>query len=142
MKKKHLIYACYAISVIIAIFASWNIVSLLSLLKENANEITKEFITLFSITSGVILIGFSMASLISNVRKGLVFIRRNQKILLYYGIAITVLSIIAYIGTPLYSESLASIAANLLSIFGIFLLFFAIIFKIGIEMQEEQNLTI
>ena len=142
MKTKHLIYTCYIISLITSIIASWNIVSLINLFKENTYQITKEFITPVSLTLGVVLIGLSIASLISNVQKGLVFIRKNQRILLYYGIAVTAISIIAYIGTPLYSESLASTAANLLSIFGVFLIFFAIIFKIGIKLQEEQELTI
>ena len=142
MKTKHLIYTCYIISLITSIIASWNIVSLINLFKENTYQITKEFITPVSLTLGVVLIGLSIASLISNVQKGPVFIRKNQRILLYYGIAVTAISIIAYIGTPLYSESLASTAANLLSIFGVFLIFFAIIFKIGIKLQEEQELTI
>lgn len=62
--------------------------------------------------------------------------------MLYYGIPILVLNIPAYMGTPLFPNSMASISANLLSIGGIFLIFFSIIFKIGITLKEEQELII
>lgn len=142
MNKKSLFFICYFLSFLMSVFAAMNMVALIDILKKGIPSTYGEVITQASITLGIILFGLLFAQLTSNVQKGWVFVRKNQKLMLYYGIPILALNIPAYMGTPLFPSSMASVSANLLSIGGIFLVFFSIIFKIGIKIQEEQNFTI
>lgn len=143
MKRKQLIYFTYLLSFITNLIAALNIVTLLELSRKNNGFWHGETLTQTAIVVGIVLIGFAFAQLAGNMQKGFVFAAKNQRLLLRYGIAVLALNIPAYIGTAFFNpETLSSTAANLLTVGGVSLLFFAIVFKVGIKMQEEQDLTV
>lgn len=143
MKRKQLIYFTYLLSLVTNLIAALNIVTLLELSRKNDGFWRGETLTQTAIVIGIVLIGFAFAQLAGNMQKGLVFVAKNQRLLLRYGVAVLVLNIPAYIGTTFFNpETLSSTAANLLTVGGISLLFFALVFKIGIKLQQEQDLTI
>ncbi len=143
MKRKQLIYFTYLLSLVTNLIAALNIVTLLELSRKNDGFWCGETLTQTAIVVGIVLIGFTFAQLAGNMQKGLVFAAKNQRLLLRYGIAVLVLNVPAYIGTTFFNpENLSSTAANLLTVGGISLLFFALVFKIGIKLQQEQDLTI
>ncbi|MGI6047774.1 MAG: hypothetical protein ACOYEG_07165 [Petrimonas sp.] len=102
-------------------------------------------------TSLIIAQGFFIAGLISifvlfalilqNIKKRGVFISRNEKLFRYFGIIILVLGVISDVLHKNITDVHTS-APRVLGLLGGTLIFISFIFKIGIKMQEEQNLTI
>lgn len=77
-----------------------------------------------------------------NVRKGLIFVSENAQLLMTYGIIVTILGVLSIIADRLSSISNLILNSGLLVLIGICFVFVSIIFKIGIELQQEQDLTI
>ena len=102
-------------------------------------------------TSLIIAHGFYIAGLISvfvffliileNIKKRGVFIRRNEKVFRYFGLAILVLGLTSDILHKNITDIETS-APRVLALLGGTFIFISFIFKIGIKMQEEQDLTI
>lgn len=102
-------------------------------------------------TSLIIAHGFYIAGLISvlvffliilqNIKKRGVFIGRNEKVFRYFGLTILVLGFTSDILHRSITDIETS-APRVLALLGGTLIFISFIFKIGIKMREEQELTI
>lgn len=143
MQKKQLIYTTYFLTLITNLLAALNIVTLTEMSRKSETFWHGETLTQAAIVVGIILTGFAFAQLSANMQKGLVFVSKNRRLLTIYGILVLLLSVPAYIGVAFFdTQSLSSSAANLLTVCGVLLLFFALVLKLGIRLQQEQELTI
>lgn len=91
--------------------------------------------------AGLILIFVFFALILRNIKKGAVFTARNEKLFRYFGIAILVLGMVSDV-LHKQTTDVETAAPRVLALLGGTLIFTSIIFKIGIKMQEEQELTI
>ncbi|MDO5665712.1 MAG: DUF2975 domain-containing protein [Bacteroidia bacterium] len=100
----------------------------------------------FLIPQGIYVLGLiclivCFAIILETIKKKGVFIRRNERIFRYFGLVITALGFASdLLFNFLIDERTAQ--ARMLGFIGGTLLFVSFIFKIGIKMQEEQDLTI
>ncbi len=86
------------------------------------------------------LIAFYM-TILQNIKKRGVFIRKNEAAFRLYGFAILIMGLSADILFNIIIGDSPS-GARMLAVIGGTLMFVSYIFKIGIKMQEEQELTI
>lgn len=91
-----------------------------------------------------ILIGTAIFLIFNNVRRKIVFHKKNAQILRIFGTFILYIAVISMFLNnrflPVYEYEITRF--GLLSVIGGCLYFFSYVFKIGIKMQEEQELTI
>lgn len=76
-----------------------------------------------------------------NIKKKGVFIRRNEITFRYFGFAILFLGFLSDILFNFMTDDRPS-GARILAFLGGTLVFVSYIFRIGIKMQEEQDLTV
>ncbi|MBP1637489.1 MAG: hypothetical protein H6Q18_278 [Bacteroidetes bacterium] len=94
----------------------------------------------FFVVGVVLLIAFYFI-LLENIKKRGVFIRRNEKIMRYFGFSILILGTTSMIICNYWTKE-STTSARMLALIGGTLIFVSYIFRIGIEIQEEQDLTI
>lgn len=100
----------------------------------------------FLIPQGIYVLGLvcliaCYATILQTIKKKGVFTVRNEKTFQYFGVAILVLGVTADVLFKNTTEIETS-APRILAFLGGTLVFVSLIFKIGIKMQEEQDLTI
>ena len=144
---KQLVQYCEALMVLSAFSAtSFGISNILTICYELGKDASDTFIW-FALVQGIkaytmFFIAALTYFLARNVRNGLVFTSANQRILLAIGgsAVISGALINAIINcSPLEMPTDTSL---LLIIIGLFIVLVSLMFKIGIRMQEEQDLTI
>lgn len=91
-------------------------------------------------TAIVVLVVF-FAVLSNNIKKHGVFIRKNEKLFRFFGLVILLISLISTIIYNYWTNE-PSTAPRMLILIGGILIYVSSIFRIGIEMNEEQELTI
>ncbi|MDO5665711.1 MAG: DUF2975 domain-containing protein [Bacteroidia bacterium] len=94
------------------------------------------------ITFGIFAVCLLFFFFVSNVQKGLIFVSENAKLLMVYGCIVSGLGILSFISNKFSGVTNSLFASGLLILTGLCFVFISLIFKIGIKMQEEQDLTI
>lgn len=101
----------------------------------------------FIISQGIYVLGLIClivfyGIILDNLKKRGVFIKRNEKAFLYFGIAI--LLVLGIASDVLYKNitEIDTAAPRVLALLGGTFIFISYLFTIGIKMQEEQELTI
>jgi hypothetical protein len=146
MKKRSLLKACEGICIFTVMCAVYSFTSIYTLCYDLGKDTTDTFIWTVTIEAirlyAMVFISILFCVMAYNAKKGIVFDRRNAKILNATGwstlIAASATAIV-YRFSPL-PFSLADIM--LLVLLGLFMNFIAMLFEIGIRMKEEQDLTI
>ena len=92
------------------------------------------------ILGSMFLIAF-YATILQNIKKRGVFIRRNEITFRYFGFVILFLGLLSDILFAYFTSDRPS-GTRILAILGGTLVFVSYIFKIGIKIQEEQELTV
>ena len=100
----------------------------------------------FIISQGVYVLGLICliifyGIILDNLKKRGIFIRRNEKAFRYFGITILVLGIASDVLYKNITE-IDTAAPRMLALLGGTFIFISYLFKIGIKMQEEQELTL
>lgn len=100
----------------------------------------------FLIPQGVYVLGLvsliaCYATILQTIKKKGVFIRRNEKTFRYFGFFILLMGFSADILFAYLTDERPS-GARILAFLGGTLVFVSYLFKIGIKMQEEQDLTV
>lgn len=100
----------------------------------------------FIIAQGLLVLGlvcliFFFVIILDNINKQGVFVRKNEITLRYFGLAIFLLGLLSDIVFINFTD-FDSAGSRILIALGITVLFISLIFKIGIKIQEEQELTI
>lgn len=90
---------------------------------------------------GLVCLIACYATILQTIKKRGVFIKRNEKTFRYFGIAILVLGATADVLFKNTTDVETS-APRILAFLGGTLVFVSLIFRVGIKMQEEQDLTI
>lgn len=81
--------------------------------------------------------------MLRNVKKGQVFTKRNSDLIMSIGLTLECNSILQMTFNPFLSDTKAGNTIPMIYLLlGVFFLFIACLFKIGIRMKEEQDLTI
>ena len=151
MKTKHLIYFCNFIIFLAGLYGAIELFSLLHIAyksgKNDAKNIYDAQFEWYSlartfIALGIIFICLLLWLLANNFRKEKVFVRENEQLFFLFGIAISSFGLLSNIVIWLMPTPLSSIASNLLILIGCCFVFISIMFRIGIRLQEEQELTI
>lgn len=146
MKNRSLLKACQGICVFTIICSAYSFMSIHTLCYELGKDTTGIFIWTIIIESirlyAMIFISILFCVMAYNAKRGIVFDRRNARILNATGwstlIAASATAVI-YRFSPL-PFSMTDIM--LLVLLGVFMNFIAMLFEIGIRMKEEQDLTI
>lgn len=133
---------------VLSIFSAiaFGISNILSICYELGKDASDTFIW-FALVQGVkayamFFIGVLTYFLALNVRKGLVFTLVNQRILFAIGGSTVISGTIVNIIINCSPLEMPTDTSLLLIIIGLFIVFVSLMFKIGIRMQEEQDLTI
>lgn len=147
MKRDKLIKSCNFITFITALYggvAFFKILLYCYLMgkQDGGFTITSALIAQAINAMGVMMICLLFFVMVENVKKGLVFTVENEKLLRVFGVIIIILGFLSdFIGT--FSDSGSSfLSSGLLILVGFCLIFISLIFKIGIGMREEQELTV
>lgn len=106
-----------------------------------SNVILLEALAQIILAFGIFAVCLLFFLFVANVRRGLVFVSENQLLLMIFGIIIAGLGMLSYIINKI-SSSNSIFNSGLLVLIGLCFVFISFIFKIGIKMQEEQELTI
>lgn len=81
--------------------------------------------------------------MLRNVQKGLVFTKRNSNLIMTIGVVLECNGILQMIFNAFLSDTQAGNTIPMIYLLlGVFFLFIACLFKVGIRMKEEQDLTI
>lgn len=81
--------------------------------------------------------------MLRNVQKGLVFTKLNSNLIMTIGVVLECNGILQMAFNAFLSDSMDGNAIPMVYLLlGVFFLFIACLFKVGIRMQEEQDLTI
>lgn len=81
--------------------------------------------------------------MLRNVQKGLVFTKQNSDLIMTIGIVLECNGILQMIFNAFLSDAKAGNTIPMIYLLlGVFFLFIACLFKVGIRMKEEQDLTI
>lgn len=107
-----------------------------------STEILLNLSSQFVIASGIFAVCLLFFFFVANVRKGLVFVSENAKLLMVYGFVISCMGIISFVANKLSTISDSMLTSGLLVLVGFCFIFISFIFKIGITLKEEQELTI
>ena len=133
---------------VLSIFSAtaFGISNILSICYELGKDASDTFIW-FSLVQGVkayamFFIGVLTYFLALNVRKGSVFTSANQRILFAIGGSTVISGAIINAIINCASLEMSTDTSLLLIIIGLFIVFVSLMFKIGIRMQEEQELTV
>lgn len=90
---------------------------------------------------GLLCIIACFATILQTIKKKGVFIKSNERIFRYFGLAIVVLGITSDLLFS-YMTDHRPTEARMLAFIGGTLAFVSLIFQVGIKMREEQDLTI
>lgn len=107
-----------------------------------SNDILWGMIAQAIITFGIFAVCLLFFFFVSNVQKGLIFVSENAKLLMVYGCIVSGLGILSFISNRFSGVTNSLFTSGLLILIGLCFVFISLIFKIGINMQEEQELTI
>ena len=81
--------------------------------------------------------------MLRNVQKGLVFTKQNSDLIMTIGVVLECNGILQMIFNAFLSDTQAGNTIPMIYLLlGVFFLFIACLFKVGIRMKEEQDLTI
>ncbi|WP_071148024.1 DUF2975 domain-containing protein [Bacteroides ndongoniae] len=81
--------------------------------------------------------------MLRNVKKGQVFTKRNSDLIMTIGVVLECNGILQMAFNAFLSDSMGGNTIPMVYLLlGVFFLFIACLFKVGIRMQEEQDLTI
>ena len=80
--------------------------------------------------------------MISNVKRNEVFTKRNANLIVFIGVTVEITGLLQYILGIFTLEGISRESFMIYLLLGVFILFIGCLFKIGIRMKEEQDLTI
>ena len=80
--------------------------------------------------------------MLSNVKRNEVFTKRNANLIVFIGVTVEITGLLQYILGIFTLEGLSRESFMIYLLLGVFILFIGCLFKIGIRMKEEQDLTI
>ena len=147
MKPKALVHICYVISGITAAMGVSEYWKILRLSYEMGKDDTDDFVWYFLLQGiqawGIICSCIAFFILALQAAKGKIFTRGNELLLMIFGSIILALGSISYLFSHFFSKiENPGAASSLLLLVGLSFIFFSLIFKIGIGMQQDQDLTI
>lgn len=133
-----------ALSIYFAVYFGFG--NITSLCYEMGKDDSDTFIWFFLIKAINIYAIFFIAALTyvlsRNARKGIIFSLINQRILLAIGLSTCISGILINAIIHLSPIEMSTDSSLLLIFIGLFVTLVALMFKIGIQMKEEQDLTI
>ncbi len=80
--------------------------------------------------------------MLSNVKRNEVFTKRNANLIVFIGVTVEITGLLQYILGIFTLEGINRESFMIYLLLGVFILFIGCLFKIGIRMKEEQDLTI
>ena len=80
--------------------------------------------------------------MLSNVKRNEVFTKRNANLIVFIGVTVEITGLLQYILGIFTLEGISRESFMIYLLLGVFILFIGCLFKIGIRMKEEQDLTI
>lgn len=80
--------------------------------------------------------------MLSNVKRNEVFTKRNANLIVFIGVTVEITGLLQYILGIFTLEGISRESFMIYLLLGVFILFIGCLFKIGIRMKEEQELTI
>lgn len=80
--------------------------------------------------------------MLSNVKRNEVFTKRNANLIVFIGVTVEIAGLLQYILGIFTLEGISRESFMIYLLLGVFILFIGCLFKIGIRMKEEQELTI
>lgn len=80
--------------------------------------------------------------MLSNVKRNEVFTKRNANLIVFIGVTVEITGLLQYILGIFALEGISRESFMIYLLLGVFILFIGCLFKIGIRMKEEQDLTI
>lgn len=80
--------------------------------------------------------------MLSNVKRNEVFTKRNANLIVFIGVTVEIAGLLQYILGIFTLEGISRESFMIYLLLGVFILFIGCLFKIGIRMKEEQDLTI
>ncbi|RHL03578.1 DUF2975 domain-containing protein [Bacteroides sp. AF39-11AC] len=80
--------------------------------------------------------------MLSNVKRNEVFTKRNANLIVFIGVTVEMAGLLQYILGIFTLEGISRESFMIYLLLGVFILFIGCLFKIGIRMKEEQDLTI
>ncbi len=80
--------------------------------------------------------------MLSNVKRNEVFTKRNANLIVFIGVTVEITGLLQYILGIFTLEGISRESFMIYLLLGVFILFIGCLFKIGIHMKEEQDLTI
>ena len=80
--------------------------------------------------------------MLSNVKRNEVFTKRNANLIVFIGVTVEINGLLQYILGIFTLEGISRESFMIYLLLGVFILFIGCLFKIGIRMKEEQDLTI
>lgn len=111
------------------------------LLKHTSNQPANTLIPQGIYVLGLICVIAFYITILQNIKKRGVFIRKNEITLRYYGFAILLMGLSSDILFNIMTGDRPS-GTRMLAVMGGTFMLFSCIFKLGIKMQEDQELTI
>lgn len=146
MNNSNILKACESICLFTIICAGYSFLSLINLCYDLGKDNTDTFIWLVAI-EGIRLYAMAFISILFcvmayNAKKGIVFHRRNGKILNATGWSTLIAASLTAIIMRFSPLPFSLTDVMLLVLLGLFMKFIAMLFEIGIRMREEQDLTI
>lgn len=147
MKTKNLITWCNLIAFITAITGVSQFLGMLTksyqLGKDDSDTLIYQFLVEGLEAWGIIACCILFFLLANNAKKGKVFVRENEKLLMTFGAITLCLGFIPAILIEIFSvNELAKSTAIMLMLIGFSFVFFSLIMQIGRKLKEEQELTI
>ena len=80
--------------------------------------------------------------MLSNVKRNEVFTKRNANLIVFIGVTVEITGLLQYILGIFTLEGISRESFMIYLLLGVFILFIGCLFKIGIRMKEDQDLTI
>ena len=136
-------------SCLVVICASWLMIWLtqtMQLCYELGKDDTDDFIWQV-LSRSITLVAMAVCSIfiwimLSNVKRNEVFTKRNANLIVFIGVTVEITGLLQYILGIFTLEGISRESFMIYLLLGVFILFIGCLFKIGIRMKEEQDLTI
>jgi len=147
MKTKTLIHLCNIFAVFTTFYGVSEFLGIANLCynlgKDSSNTLIWQILVQGIEAWGIVLCCILFYILASRAKRGRIFVKENEKIMLIFGNVIICLGVISNILiTVLSIYALKTSTSMMIILLGMVFSFFSFIFKIGRTIQEEQNLTI
>ena len=99
------------------------------------------------LSQGITLIAMALCSLfiwqiLSNVKRNEIFTKGNANLIVFVGASVEINGFLQYILTYFTPDEYIDETYMIYVLLGVFLLFIGCLFKTGVQMKEEQDLTI